>query len=110
MLLALSAAVTEEATYRGFLLGWAVSTFGATGTVLAIAIATSGLIFGLMHGYQERSRQLKIMVLSIGFGILYVVSGSLWLPILLHALIDLSMNWIGIPIMAGSGEREQATG
>ena len=85
--LALSAGVTEEITYRGLV-------------VLALALAVPGLphgavvvvaavLFGFAHWYQGWIGMVSTGVVGAAFTQLYLTTGSLLLPMMLHVLVDL---------------------
>lgn len=85
--LALTAGVCEEALYRGFLLACYVAwAGGASGWELVLVAAVS---FGVAHLYQGGWGMLATGVLGGCLAILYVGTGSLLLPVLYHALIDI---------------------
>jgi membrane protease YdiL (CAAX protease family) len=84
---AVTAGLTEELLYRGWLpwfLHLAAPVGGYEGAVVVSAVA-----FGLGHAYQG----LKVLVLAglagFGLGLLAFTTGSLLLPVLLHVLVDL---------------------
>jgi membrane protease YdiL (CAAX protease family) len=79
-----SAALFEEIVYRGFLIRY-VQHF--TGTETAVAIPA--LVFAAGHYYQGWTAMLKIVLLAGIFGAILVVTGSLWIPIALHFVVDL---------------------
>lgn len=80
--------VCEEIIFRGFLV-----RFLAAGPPLALGmaggIAVSALIFGIDHGYQGITGIVSTGVLALVFTALFVITGSLWIPMLVHALLDL---------------------
>ncbi len=84
--LAVSAGVCEEIAYRGFLIWYLAAAFG-----MPLGAGLSTVIFGVAHAYQGPSGILKTGIVGLIFAGLYLLSGSLWLSILLHATIDLSM-------------------
>ncbi len=88
--LALSAGVSEEILWRGFLLFYAQSYLP---TWAAAAIAIGG--FGAGHMYQGTAGATKCAALGAVMLALYLVSGSLVVPILLHAVVDLQGMLIG---------------
>jgi hypothetical protein len=76
-----------------------------TGSAI-LAFIAAGIIFGLVHFYQG---WLGILVTTVGgffFAALYLASGLIWLPILLHALMNLNSLWLR-PLLA---ERSKRTG
>lgn len=85
--LAVTAGVCEEVLFRGFLLFYLQEVFPGFGVVGAVVV--SSVIFGLCHFYQGVRGVLGTGVFGAGMAILYVASGSLIVPIILHALLDL---------------------
>jgi membrane protease YdiL (CAAX protease family) len=81
--LSATAGIVEEIIYRGFLI-WCLALL----MPLWIAVAASSVAFGLAHTYQGASGVLRTGIAGLALGILYVVSGSIWLPILAHFLAD----------------------
>jgi len=79
--------VCEEIIFRGFLVRFLAGPPLALG--IAAAVAAAALIFGIDHGYQGIVGILSTGVLALVFTALFFISRSLWLPIVLHALIDL---------------------
>ncbi len=80
----LTAGVVEEIVYRGFVL-WYLGQF----MPVWVAIAVSSAAFGLAHSYQGPANATKCGLLGLAFGVLYVYSGSIWLPIVAHAILDI---------------------
>lgn len=81
-----TAGVCEEILFRGFLLFYLQEVFGSAPWV---AIVVSSAIFGLCHVYQGFTGVLTTGVLGAVLAGLYLSSGSLLLPIIIHTLIDL---------------------
>ena len=85
-LLSITAGVCEEILYRGFLF----YAFDMPAIVLVFLTAT---IFGFAHAYQGVQGMVSTGILGIAFAALYYYGGSLWPPILLHALIDIGNGY-----------------
>jgi membrane protease YdiL (CAAX protease family) len=85
--LSLSAGVCEEVIFRGFLIRYFDGLFGHP--LLVWPILAAALVFGLDHGYQGWAGMLLTTVMALVLSALYYGFGALWLPMLLHALIDL---------------------
>jgi len=104
--LAFSAGVGEEVIFRGFFITYLISLLGDTmgGQFAALLIAT--LIFALSHFYQGWKAVVKIAVLSLAFGSLFLISGSLLLPVLLHLLVDLLGGWLGYRLLSSPEAQE----
>lgn len=84
MLLALNAGLGEELLFRLFLpLLLALLSGSAT-----FAFVTAALVFGLMHVYQGVFGVLMTMVLGCILTAIYLVTGSIWVAIAIHAGID----------------------
>lgn len=83
-ILSVTAGIVEETLWRGFLI-WYLSQFMP---VWAAAIL-SAVGFGIAHGYQGLAKVPRITVVGSIFAGLYLLTGSLWLPIILHAAVDL---------------------
>jgi membrane protease YdiL (CAAX protease family) len=75
--------VGEEIVFRGYLMAYFDSLVGPAGAVLA-----SSLIFGLGHAYQGVAGIVKTGVAGLLFAGVYVATGSLLAPMLLHAVTD----------------------
>jgi membrane protease YdiL (CAAX protease family) len=73
--------------------------FGVLGSG-PLAFGIAALLFGALHLYQGPLGILFAFILGLMFTLLYVVSGSIVWPILLHALIDLR-SLVLIPIALG---------
>jgi len=85
--LAVTAGVTEEWIWRGF--GAAVLHAAWPQLPLAPTVIALALAFGWAHLYQGWSGVLATAVLGGLFAWLYLATGSLLLPMLLHVLVDL---------------------
>lgn len=78
-----TAGIVEEIVYRGFVI-WYLGHF----MPLWAAVILSSIAFGLAHGYQGVTGVLRVSLIGLAFGTYYVVTGSIWLPILAHVLLD----------------------
>ena len=83
---ALVAGVTEEPFFR--LLLPLLVTLVTGSAVAGFALAT--LLFGLMHRYQGWRGMVATTLFGGVMAAMYLMSGALWLVVLLHALIDLN--------------------
>jgi membrane protease YdiL (CAAX protease family) len=82
--LSVTAGVVEEIVYRGFVI-WYLTIFMPGWA----AVILSSLFFGLGHSYQGKSGAVRTGLVGLVFAVLYVVSGSIWLPIVGHAIFDI---------------------
>jgi membrane protease YdiL (CAAX protease family) len=83
---AISAGVCEEIVFRGWLLSTLHGGLHLDGTAL---IAIAAALFGLAHSYQGPAGVVLTGLVGVVFCGLYVATGSLLVPIVLHSLIDL---------------------
>jgi uncharacterized protein len=83
----ITAGICEETVYRGFLLHY----FHTLPFHLSLtwALVASSLIFGIGHLYQGVGGGVQTAVIGFVFGVMFVMTGSLVLPIVVHAVMDL---------------------
>jgi membrane protease YdiL (CAAX protease family) len=94
--LAVTAGIAEELLFR---LALPALLFGITGDGL-VAFLGAAVVFGLLHIYQGPPGILFSFLLGLVFTALYVASGTILVPIALHALIDLR-SLVLIPVALG---------
>lgn len=95
--LSITAGVVEETLWRGFLIWylgqylplWAAATISAVG-------------FGLAHGYQGLRNVPRIVLVGAVLAGVFVLTGSLWLPIVLHAAVDLLQGRLAYEVLRRS--------
>ncbi len=92
--LAFSAGICEEIVFRGWLLPTLQGIFALGGMAL-ILIASA--LFGLAHAYQRITGMLLTALAGVLFCVLYIKTGSLLVPILLHILVDLRFAVLPAP-------------
>ncbi len=83
----ITAGVCEEWLYRGFFLAVVSALAGGPSTWVLVVVAA--VAFGLAHAYQGGVGIVTTGVLGGIMAALYLETGSLLLPVLLHAAIDL---------------------
>jgi membrane protease YdiL (CAAX protease family) len=79
--------VCEEIVFRGFLIRFFAEP--PVGVGLAAGVAVAAVIFGIDHGYQGVKGIVTTGVLALVFTAFFFGAGSLWLPIVVHTLLDL---------------------
>ncbi len=82
--ISVTAGVTEEILYRGFLIAY---LSGFMPTLPAILVSTAA--FGLAHSYQGPVGIVRTFLVGLALAAMYVLSGSLLLPIIAHVLVDI---------------------
>lgn len=82
----ITAGVTEEIIYRGFL----IFAFGALFPHLSIwwVCLAASVLFGLAHTYQGLTGVIRTTVIGFFFSMVYIALGSIVPLILFHALVD----------------------
>jgi uncharacterized protein len=88
---AVSAGICEELVFRGWLVATLQSELGVGGLSLLVAAAA---IFGLAHIYQGVSGVVLTTLLGAFFCVVYLKTGSLLVPILLHTAIDIRFAFL----------------
>jgi membrane protease YdiL (CAAX protease family) len=86
-LVGVTAGVCEEWLYRGFFLAVVAALAGGLPTGVLVVVAAAA--FGLAHAYQGRVGIVTTGLLGGVMAAIYLQTGSLLLPVLLHAVIDL---------------------
>jgi len=82
--LSVTAGIVEEIVYRGFVI-WYLTQF----MPIWAAVIVSSLVFGLGHSYQGTSGATRAGLVGLVFAVLYVSTGSILLPIIAHAVLDI---------------------
>jgi uncharacterized protein len=86
-LVCITAGISEEIVYRGFLLHYFhVLPFHCS---LTWALVGASVIFGIGHLYQGLAGAVQTCVIGFLFGAIFLLTGSLLLPMVLHAFMDL---------------------
>ncbi len=90
ILVSISAGICEELLFRGFLL-WYFKVFSVT----ALAVVLSSVLFGMAHSYQGWKGGFRAGAMGLILAFSYVLTGSLWIPILLHIVGDIHSGMLG---------------
>lgn len=98
--LALTAGVTEEVTYRGLLL-LTIALLAPTADRTVVLVAAA-VLFGAAHWYQGPVGMLATGVVGGALGGLYLSTGSLLVPMVLHVLVDLRPLLLRVTDPAGT--------
>jgi uncharacterized protein len=89
--LSVTAGITEELVFRGFLIHALVV---ATGSPVLAVVLSSG-VFGVVHAYQQPVGALRATVLGACLALPLVIHGSIYPAILAHAAIDVAAGlWL----------------
>jgi membrane protease YdiL (CAAX protease family) len=101
--LAITAGACEELLYRGYLIWYFGAWMGPW-----VAAAASSVVFGIGHLYQGWRGILSTAAVGALFAALYLVSGSLFLPMVAHALVDLHAGHVTHAAFARQAARAEA--
>ncbi len=101
-LLSLAAGVGEEVVYRGYLLALLGPIFSGPW----VAAATSTLAFAVLHAYQGAVGIVRSGLLGFLFAAAFIMTGSLWPVILVHAGVDLLSGLVLGPRMLERNEKQ----
>lgn len=85
MYTSLTAGVCEEVLYRAFFMWYLMNWLPGY-----VAVGISAFVFGLAHIYQGISGAVRALAAGVIFGLAYLLTGTLWVPIALHATIDIT--------------------
>lgn len=95
--LSVNAGVSEELLFR---LGLPALAYAVTGDAV-VAFAGAAVLFGMLHLYQGPVGVVFTGVLGVVFTALYLVTGSILVPIVLHAFVDLR-SMVLLPVALGA--------
>ena len=90
-------AIVEELYVRGLLLNFIEKLFITRKNKTAIAIISSSVIFGVGHVFGVLGQSILVIVakviwtiaMGLYFGVIYKKTENLWLPIIIHFIIDI---------------------
>src|ERR1700689_5368217 len=82
----LTAGICEEILFRGFLIHYFRELPFSLGLMAAVIV--SSVVFGFEHLYQGVVGVISTAVLGFALAAVYLVTGNLLAPMILHALID----------------------
>lgn len=102
--LCVTVGVCEEVIFRGFLVRYLLAL--PLGLGLGASALVAALVFGVDHGYQGWKGVLLTAALGGLLTVLFFVSGSLWLPMLVHVLLDLRV--LALPFLDFGPARDPA--
>lgn len=89
--LSLTAGFCEEILYRGFLI-WYLTTWLPEGA----AVLVSAIVFGVAHLYLGWGvGVLRATAAGVVLGAAYLLTGTLWVPIALHSVVDVTSGLTG---------------
>lgn len=88
--LSVTAGLCEELLYRGYLIWFLTHWLG-----LFPAVGVAGLLFGLAHAYQGPRGMALTAGVGLFLGGIYLVTGSLYVGMVVHALMDVHSGHLG---------------
>ena len=93
-----SAGVCEEVIFRGYLIAYLMAVLGAPFWIGAVL---SSLVFGVAHVYQGPIGIPRTAAVGGLLALLYGLTGSLWAPMVVHALMDITSDRIAYAASTG---------
>lgn len=90
----ITAGIVEEILYRGFVF-WYLAHFMPIWAVIVV----SSVAFGLAHSYQGVGGMIRVAMIGLAFGAFYVLTGSIWLAMLAHAVFDILQGAMLVEIL-----------
>jgi membrane protease YdiL (CAAX protease family) len=102
--LSITAGIVEEIVYRGFVI-WYLAQF----MPVWLGVLVASTVFGLCHSYQGFAGMARTGVVGLGFGMFFILTGSIWLPIIAHALLDILQGKMIVEIFRDPGQEDPAS-
>ncbi len=96
--LCISAGSCEEVLYRGFMVTYFMPMGFEKDKFPFMALIAPAILFSLAHFYQGWHAVMKIFILSILLGAIYISSGSLIMGMVLHFAIDLTGGILAVKL------------
>lgn len=107
LLMCFSAGVFEEIVYRGYLVTYGWYLFDGMEYQTSLSILLPAFVFSVAHFYQGTKAVIKIFVLAIIFGYIFIYSGSLLIVMILHFLVDAAGGLLTIKYMKEDQDVQQ---
>ncbi len=104
IVMCISAGVFEEIIYRGYMVTYFLPEYNFSTGLPILAVTAPAFLFSLAHYYQGWQAVLKIFLLSLLLGIIFLSSGSIWIVMIIHFLIDLIGGLVAMRLMNKSSE------
>jgi uncharacterized protein len=95
----MSAGVFEEIIYRGYMVTYFLPEYNFRSGLPILAVMAPAFLFSLAHYYQGWQAVLKIFLLSLLLGMIFLSSGTIWVVMLIHFLIDLAGGLVAMKLM-----------
>lgn len=86
-----TAGICEEVVFRGYLVAYLMAVLA---TPFWVAALLSSVLFGFAHAYQGPAGIPRTAAAGGLFALLYGLTGSLWAPIVVHAVMDITSGRI----------------
>jgi membrane protease YdiL (CAAX protease family) len=100
--LSITAGIVEEILYRGFVFWYLWQLMPVWAVVLVSALA-----FGIGHSYQGISGIVRVTLIGVVFGGYYLLTGSIWLPIIAHVVLDILQGAVLLEYLRDRGDSIQ---
>ena len=94
-----TAGIVEEFLYRGFAF-WYLFHF----MPVWAAIVVSSFAFGLGHSYQGAGGVVRVTLVGVAFGLFYLLTGSIWLTMLAHVILDVMQGLSCLEVLGEDGK------
>ncbi|WP_106848173.1 CPBP family intramembrane glutamic endopeptidase [Blastococcus sp. Marseille-P5729] len=104
-IVSVTAGLCEELVFRGFLVAVLAAVLPAA--PVWVCVVGAAVVFALAHLYQGAPGVVVTFFVGLALGGLYIVTGSLLAPVLVHALIDLRAISLG-RLVVGNTARDVA--
>jgi len=99
LVMCISAGVFEEIIYRGYMVTYFLPQYNFRTGLPILAVTAPAFLFSLAHYYQGWQAVLKIFMLSLILGIIFLSGGSIWIVMIIHFIIDLLGGLVAMRLM-----------
>ena len=99
ILMCLCAGIFEEVIYRGYLVTYFSHLFINSAYRQSLSVFIPAFFFSISHFYHGAKNISTIFILSVFFGYIYILSGSLVIVMLVHFLTNVTGGLLSVKYM-----------
>jgi len=99
LIMCLCAGIFEEVVYRGYMVTYFSGLFDDSSWRRTLSVWLPALVFSVSHFYHDTKTIIKVLLMAVLFGYIYVLSGSLVMVMLLHFLANAISGWLSVKYM-----------
>ena len=92
----ITAGVCEEIMFRGYIMNYILAACKGQTFAVPLAILIPAVVFGISHAYQGGKAVVKVVLMAVLFGYVFIFTGSIIWLIIIHILVDIFSSLAGV--------------